>query len=116
MLTIWVWAYVASFREPLFLIATLVFVVGVFMIGRRTTSVTSAAEFGVLFGYVYGVAVWGSLGYHFDLSSYTKMLVAGAVIVDALYLTVIVRAVFQHLDTAEAIRIDAQAPSGASHS
>lgn len=100
MLTIWAWSTLASFGEPLFVIASLIFVVGVVIIGRRTTRLSSAAEFGVFFGYIYGVAVWGSLGYYFDFSSYVKMLLAGAVILDAAYLTIIARLVFDRLERA----------------
>jgi hypothetical protein len=90
-MSIWGWSTLNSLTHPIFLLASLALVVGVVTIVRRQPTVALAAEFGTLFGFVFAVAVWGSLGYYFDFPGETKLFFACMVVLDALALSILAR-------------------------
>lgn len=91
---IWAWASLAPYTAPLFIVAGLAFLASVFLIARHSGTVANAAEYGALVGYLFGVAVWGSLGYYFDFTPENKILIAGSAIVDSTVLCALARYVF----------------------
>lgn len=82
-----IWSNIQSTSHPLYLVTTIVFLAGLVPICTRISRPGAAAEAGAIYGFVFGVAVWGSLGYYFDLSAYQKLFHAGAIVVDAMWLS-----------------------------
>lgn len=81
-MTILRWSMVASLNEPIFVVATVLFIAFSLLIAHRTSSLPAALEMGALYGFVYGVIVWGLLGYYFGFDGQAKLLFAGSSIVD----------------------------------
>ena len=99
-MTVLRWAYVGSLDDPLFLVASLLFLAGMVPVALRARSLFSAGEMGALYGYVYGVIVWGMIGYAYGFEGQAKLIFAACSIVDAIVLCVLVRAVVPR-DTSE---------------
>jgi hypothetical protein len=96
-MTILRWSMVASLHEPVFIVATVLFIAFAALIAYRTASPFSALELGALYGYVYGVIVWGLLGYYFGFDGESKLLFAGSSIVDGMVLCSVLHVILRRL-------------------
>ena len=85
-----IWSSFQSVTDPVYVLVTLLFLVGLLPIALRSASPSSAAEFGALYGFVFGVAVWGSLGYYYNLSAYQKLYHGFGVTADAVWLCALI--------------------------
>ena len=90
-MTILRWSMVASLNDPIFLVATLLFIALAGMIAYHLTTPYSAMEIGAIYGFVYGVVVWGMLGYAYGFDGQAKLLFAGSSIVDGLVLCTVLQ-------------------------
>jgi hypothetical protein len=99
-MTVLRWAFVGSLDDPVFLVATVLFLLGMVPVALRARSLFSAGELGALYGYVYGVIVWGMIGYAYGFDGQLKLIFAGCAILDAVVICVILRAVLPR-DTSE---------------
>lgn len=85
-----IWSNFQSAADPVYLLVTLLFLAGLGPIAVRSPHPAAAAEFAALYGFVFGVAVWGSLGYYYNLSAYQKLFHGLGITVDAVWLSALV--------------------------
>ena len=88
-MTILRWTYVGSLSDPIFIVCSVLFLVGAVLIGWKTRSAFSAGEYGAIYGFVYGVIVWGMIGYAYGFDGQTKLIFAGCALVDAVVVCVV---------------------------
>ena len=92
-----IWTGFQSAFHPLYLATTLVFLAALAPVAMRARTPGAAAERGAMLGFFFGVAVWGSLAFYFDLSASQKLFHAGGIIVDGLWLGTLGQVVFRRL-------------------
>lgn len=85
-----IWSGFQSVADPVYLLVTLLFLAGLAPIALRSSRPSAAAEYGALYGFVFGVAVWGSLGYYYNLSAYQKLFHGLGITVDAIWVSALV--------------------------
>jgi len=95
------WSFLGSFDDPMFLVPTILFVVLAFLIAGRMATAWFAAEIGTLYGYLYGVVVWGSLGYAYGFDGRTKLLFAGCALVDGAVLVTVLQIILRRIQDRE---------------
>ena len=94
-MTILRWSMVAPLSDPVFLVATLLFIFLAAVIASYLSTPFSAMEIGGIYGFVYGVVVWGMLGYAYGFDGQAKLLFAGSSIVDGVVLCTVLQIVLR---------------------